>query len=74
MKNSRSMPHMPYLRTNDQGGTQIWYSNQPDNLNDYNTMDEDVSAAIEKLREIPHHELCPSQDDDRTSKSSIDRK
>lgn len=65
---------MPYLRTNDQGGTQIWYSNQPDNLNDYNTMDEDVSAAIEKLREIPYHELCPGQDDDRTSKSSIGRK
>lgn len=52
MKKSRSSPHRPCLREHPFGGSEVWFTNQPERVDDYNTMEEDVSLAIGELKEL----------------------
>lgn len=52
MKMSRSEPNRPCLRKNPYGGSELWFTSQPESMTDYYRMDEDVSSAVDKMRSL----------------------
>lgn len=53
MGKSRSAPHRPCLKKHSYGGSELWFTGQPERVADYYTMDEDVSDAVNRIRALP---------------------
>lgn len=52
MGKSRSAPHRPCLKEHSYGGSELWFTGQPERVVDYYTMDEDVSDAVNRIRAL----------------------